>query len=178
VSRSLRTWSPRTRSLRTRSLRTWSMPLAAAAILAAVPAPAFADGVIDPGPIGPHQAFLGEVNDATTNATIKMACFGPVFPGETGHPMDGQTVKAVPISTPTPLRPGSTGSAATEIGVGCGLSSSALPPIVLHMWVAPAKIPTTLTLPCYGTGTVTFVPLPSSPTARSATVQVTFVGQP
>ena len=32
-------------------------------------------------------------------------------------------------------------------------------------------------LPCYGTGTVTFAPYPTSPTARSATVQVTFVGQ-
>jgi len=161
-----------------RMLRSWSLPLAAAAILAASPAPAFADGIVDPAPIGPNQAFFGYVNDASTNATIQMACFGPVFPGQTGHPMDGQTVKALPVSSPTPLRPGFTGSAATEIGVGFDLSSSAVPPVVLRMWAVAAKIPTTLTLPCFGTGTVTFVPLPSSATARSATVQVTYVGQP
>jgi hypothetical protein len=41
-----------------------------------------------------------------------------------------------------------------------------------------ADIPTALVLPCYGTGTVAFVPNPTSTTARNATVPVTFVGQP
>ena len=161
-----------------RTLRTLSLPLAAAAILAALPAPAYADGVVDPAPIGPNQAFVGLVNDATTNATIRMACFGPVFPGETGHPIDGQTVKALPVTSPTPLRPGFTGSAATSIGVDFTLSSSTVPPVLLKMWAVPGKIPTTLTLPCFGTGTVAFIPLPGSPTARTATVTVTYVGQP
>jgi hypothetical protein len=40
-------------------------------------------------------------------------------------------------------------------------------------------IPTSLLLPCAGTGNVYFVPLPMSPpTSRAATVRVSYVGQP
>ena len=49
---------------------------------------------------------------------------------------------------------------------------------MLKYWKVPGKIPTTLTLPCYGTGTVTFTPLPTSATARAFTMSVTFVSQP
>src|SRR5689334_22852407 len=100
-----------------RRLRSWSLPLAAASLLLAVPAPAFADGVIDPAPIGPNQAFIGLVNDESTNATIRMACFGPVHPGQLGHPMDGQTVKALPVTGPTPGQVGFTGSAGHQLNV-------------------------------------------------------------
>jgi hypothetical protein len=57
-------------------------------------APAWAQGP-GAGPVHPHQAFLGLINDsdgAETPVTVNMACFGPVRPGETGHPMAGQTV--------------------------------------------------------------------------------------
>jgi hypothetical protein len=36
-------------------------------------------------------------------------------------------------------------------------------------------IPTTILLPCYGSTTVLFVPRPTSRTARSAHVKITFV---
>jgi hypothetical protein len=161
-----------------RKLRPWFLPLAAATLLLAAPAPAFADGVIDPAPIGPNQTFIGEVNDQATKATIRMACVGPVRLGQTGHPLAGQTVKVLPVSGPTPVDPGYTGSAAHHVDVFFGVSSSAVAPVVLTSWAVPANIPTTLVLPCYGTGTVTFAPYPTSPTARSATVEVAFVGQP
>jgi hypothetical protein len=161
-----------------RKLRAWYLPLAAAAVLLVAPAPAFADGVVDPGPIGPNRTFIGEVNNQTTNATIQMACFGPVQVGQTGHPLAGQTVKVLPVTGPTPVDAGYTGSAAHQVDVFFGVSSSAVAPVVLTSWAVPANIPNTLVLPCYGTGTVTFAPYPTSPTARSATVQVTFVGQP
>lgn len=132
----------------------------------------------DPAPIGPNQAFFGEVNDQATNATIRMACFGPVHPGQTGHPMEGQTVKALPVANPTPQVVGFTGSAAHQLNVSFAISSTAASPVVLRSWAVSEKIPTTLLLPCYGTGTVTFNPYPTSPTARAGTVQVTFVGQP
>ena len=154
------------------------LPLVAATALLAAPSPAFADGVVDPAPIGPNQAFIGEVNDHTTGATIQMACFGPVHAGQMGHPLDGQTVKALPVTNPTPQQAGFTGSAAHQLNVSFGVSSSAASPVVLRSWAVPGKIPTTLLLPCYGTGTVTFAPYPTSSTARSATVQVNFVGQP
>jgi hypothetical protein len=40
------------------------------------------------------------------------------------------------------------------------------------------RLPTSLTLPCAGTGTVYFVPIPVIPPSRAATVPVVFVGQP
>jgi hypothetical protein len=39
-------------------------------------------------------------------------------------------------------------------------------------------LPTSLTLPCSGTGTVWFSPIPVVPPSRSASVPVDFVGQP
>ncbi len=162
-------------SVRSRLL---SVPVLAAALLLAAPAAAYASPIVDPAPIGPNQAFIGQINGATTGATLKMACFGPVFPGQTGHPMDNQTATALPVVAPISTRPGYTGSLATSIGVSFGVPSSATPPVILRMWAVAGKIPTTLTLPCYGTGTVTFQPLPGSPTARAFTMTVTFVGQP
>lgn len=161
-----------------RTLRPWYLSLAAATVLVATATPAYADGIIDPAPIGPNQVFIGEVNNVATNATIKMACFGPVHVGQLGHPMDGQTVKVLPVTGPTPVVAGYTGSAGRQVNVDFGPSSSVVTPVVLRFWAAPATIPTTLLLPCYGSGTVTFAPYPTSPTARSATVTVTFVGQP
>ncbi len=161
-----------------RKLRSWCIALAAAGAIVAAPLPAFADGIVDPAPIGPNQAFVGVVNDKTANATIKVACFGPVYPGETGHPLAGQTVKVLPVTGPTTGFTGFTGSAANSVLVSFGISSSAASPVILHTWAVSAAIPTSLLLPCYGTGTVTFAPYPTSATARSATVGVTYVGQP
>lgn len=42
----------------------------------------------------------------------------------------------------------------------------------------PQPLPTSLTLPCAGTGTVWFTPIPVVPPSRAATVPVRFVGQP
>jgi hypothetical protein len=160
------------------TLRSLLVTAASAALFVGVSAvPAAADGVIDPAPIGPNTFFVGEVNNTAGPAVIQMACFGPVTPGETGHPLAGQTVKALPASTPVANTAGYTGSAADEILVSFNLAS-ATTPIVLHYWAVSAAIPTTLVLPCGGTGTVTFTPYPGSTTSRPATVTVSFVGQP
>lgn len=46
--------------------------------------------------VGPDQFFTGVVNGVPGNTivpiTIRMACFGPIRPGQTGHPMAGQTL--------------------------------------------------------------------------------------
>lgn len=47
-------------------------------------------------------------------------------------------------------------------------------PVILRDYAVSAPIPTSLTLPCSGSGTVAFVPEPTSPTAHTATVTVTF----
>jgi hypothetical protein len=135
--------------------------------------------------VGPDQAFRALVNGRSGHeapVTIRMACFGPSLPGQLGHPMAGQTVKVL-LRVHDGPGAGFTGADATGIGVffgpppptatpGSGLAS-------LSRYGVAKAIPTTLLLPCSGSGQVTFVPLPMSPpTSRPAVVPVTFVGQP
>jgi hypothetical protein len=161
-----------------RALRFYLMTAATMLIVAATAVPATAGGVVDPAPIGPNNSFIGEVNNTAGSAIIHMACFGPVIVGQTGHPLSDQTVKALPVTPPTSTTAGYTGTAANSLAVTFTTPVSTGTPIVLHDWAVSAPIPTTLLLPCYGTGVATFIPVPSSPTARPATVTVTFVGQP
>jgi hypothetical protein len=161
-----------------RKLAPWLIAVTAATITAITAAPAWADPIIDPAPIGPNQYFYGEVNDQAGHATIKMGCFGPIHPGQTGHPLAGQTVKVLPVPPPTTSDLGFTGSAAHAIDVRFPTPTVTNTPVVLHDYAVSAAIPVTLTLPCYGTGNVAFVPAPTSLTARTATVTVSFVGQP
>ena len=50
--------------------------------------------------------------------------------------------------------------------------------IPLRRFGRAEAIPVSLSLPCSGSGDVVFSPEPSSPTAHSATVAVSYVGQP
>src|SRR5271157_358114 len=73
------------------------MALAAGLLVAAAPlAVAGTAGAQGPNvKIGPHQVFGGEINGSdgiTSTPTIQMACFGPITPGETGHPLPNQTI--------------------------------------------------------------------------------------
>jgi hypothetical protein len=54
-------------------------------------------------------------------------------------------------------------------------SSTAAPPDLTFTTYGSQPIPTTLLLPCIGSGTVVFTPRPTSATARSVTLTVTFV---
>jgi len=135
------------------------------------------------GAVGPHQYFHALVNGKNNQknpVTIKMACFGAVRPGETGHPMAGQTVEVVrPVAILS--TDGYTGTNATRIVASFGPQPTANPAattVTLTRYTASKPIPTTLILPCAGTGRVTFTPAPSSKTARATTVKVSYVGQP
>ncbi len=146
-------------------------------LLMVAPVPA----VAEPGVGVRHrQAFAGRVNGSFDGATIEMACFGPVTPGRTGHPMAGQTLEVLsplpPIAVGT-IHPGRTGSAASSI---VALLRGA-PRVVLARFTRYARtktIPVSSELPCSGTGVVRFVPRPMSATAHAAWVTVSFVGQP
>jgi hypothetical protein len=132
------------------------------------------------GAIGSDQAFVGRVNGRFNRATIAMACFGPVYPGEMAHPMSGQTIEVLSPLPPTavgPIHPGNTGSSATRIVAVLRGD----PPVVLARFTSyfqPKAIPTSLELPCGGAGVVRFVPKPASATAKPAWVTVSFAGQP
>lgn len=124
-------------------------------------------------PIGPNQFFQGLVNGVQDNAQITVACPGPVSPGQTGHPVSGQTVSVtqVPASTNTS---GYTGSAATSIVAGFDTASSSAVRFTFTAY-GTQEIPTSIYLPCSGSGALSFVPEPTSNTARSDVVKVTFV---
>ncbi|MGO9196790.1 MAG: hypothetical protein ACLQK4_06650 [Acidimicrobiales bacterium] len=137
-------------------------------------------------PIGPNQTFGALVNGkkgVSHPVPIQMACFGPVTPGETGHPMKGQTVRVfAPKGTKGPF--GNTGANGTEIGAFFGApppstaAASSSGPVWFHNYVTK-PIPTSEVLPCYGTGHVIFVPLPFSPGSEvDVVVPVAYVGQP
>ena len=51
-------------------------------------------------PIGPKQHFVGRVNTgSTTPPVVKVACPGPVRPGETGPVVGGQTLEVLERAT-------------------------------------------------------------------------------
>ena len=131
------------------------------------------------GPIGPHQSFVGLINgsDGVEGPVgINMACFGPVRPGQRGHPMAGQSVGVAGREVAAETF-GRTGSEGTSIVAFFGFPATATGSVTFHRRVT-VKIPTSLYLPCSGSGTVTFVALPKRSRARSFSVPVAFAGQP
>ncbi|WP_194919843.1 hypothetical protein [Catenulispora rubra] len=128
----------------------------------------------DPVVITPNTFFVGLVNGKTADAVVTVVCPGPVSSTSVGHPIAGQTAEVRSILPPvTPV--GYTGSQGREILAGFTSPSAANQSIVFSAYYAPAAIPTTWLVPCGGSGVMTFVPEPTSPTARSYTVTVTFV---
>jgi hypothetical protein len=139
--------------------------------------------------VGPHQFFAGVINGTDGNTsvpiTIKMACFGPLRPGQTGHPLGGQTLAVHQLFPPT-ATDGSLGN--TGDGSTIGVFFHAPPPSASPMTTTDSvsftrydktkNLPTSVTLPCTGTGTVWFVPIPVVPPSQSEGVPVRFVSQP
>jgi hypothetical protein len=147
---------------------------AAAVALGAALVPAATAAAQDPIPVTPNTYFVGLVNGKTADAIITVACPGPVSPTSVGHPIAGQTAEVRSILPPT-TPAGYTGSAGREIIATLTTPTAASQAIVFGSYFAPAAIPTTWTVPCGGTGTMTFVPEPTSPTAHSFSVAVAFV---
>ena len=130
-------------------------------------------------PIRPHQYFNGLVNGSSGNAVIRMACFGPIRPGQTGHPFAGQTVS---VSGPLAVGAGFTGMADSIVATLDYASPVATPGATVlalfRYYEMPAPISTALNLPCSGTGSAVFTPVLGGSTAKPAVVRVYFVGQP
>jgi hypothetical protein len=159
-------------------------------VLAATAAAALPAGAAGKGKVGPEQYFTGVINGTDGNTinpiTIEMGCFGPLHPGQTGHPLKGQTL-AVHQMFPPGQASGSLGYTGngSEIGVffhappsARSRARAAAGTPVFTRYDKPRPLPTSVTLPCSGTGTVWFVPIPGVPPSTSASVPVQFVGQP
>lgn len=130
----------------------------------------------DPLPIGPNQSFNAQVNGTSANATITVVCPGPVTSTSTGHPISGQSVEVFLVLPPVTPGLGFTGSAAHQIDAYFSPASSTTnPPVILTGYFAKFAIPTTLNLPCDGTGAVTFAPTPPSPTSHNYVVPVKYL---
>ena len=139
------------------------------------------------GAVGPKQYFTGVINGKDGNTAIpiviRMACVGPIKPGETGHPMRGQTIAVHQEFPPSPA--GSLGYTGNDSQIGAffnapppaGVRPAAGTP-VFTQYDKTQRLPTSITLPCSGTGTAYFVPIPVVPPSRAATVPVRYVGQP
>lgn len=164
-------------------------PAVAAAALSTAAPSAASHGTASPAQIpiqliGPNQYFSGYINGSPPGqAIIQTSCFGPVLPGQTGNPLPNQTIEVRPAPPTSPGQGvtdlGFTGSAANSIVATLGPSSAASSVIATFTaYDVIEYIPTKITVPCYGSGVVTFAPSPGSPTASAATLNVTFEGQP
>ena len=143
----------------------------AASLVAAGPATA------SPTPIGPNQYFVGNVNGAFANAPIRVACFG----AHTGHPMPDQFVYVTRPTVPS-NDVGYTGAIAEAIVVSLRLpnSSSTTPLVVgrIATYETRLLIPTSLTLPCYGSGAAVFTPAPFTHNSKADSVSVVIEAHP
>ena len=129
--------------------------------------------------VGPKQYFTGVINGKDGNTTvpipIKMAC---AIPNGTGHPVKGQTLA---VHQEFPPVTGSLGYTGTDSMIGvffnapppAGVRLAASAPVFTR-YDRPQPLPTSVTLPCSGTGTVYFAPIPVIPPSRAATVPVKF----
>ena len=143
---------------------------------------AAAGAAIQPGgKIGPHQAFVGTVNHNNglkTHAQIRVACPGPIRPGERTHPLGHQPL-AVSRVAAVAAKFGNTGAHGTHINAYLGIPPSATDAGGIASFThydAPKPIPTTLSVPCSGSGYITFISFPRDPgTSRSFVVPVDYV---
>jgi hypothetical protein len=130
-------------------------------------------------PIAPHQPFYGQVfgvASASTQDVIEVICVGPLA---TGHPAAGQSVEVqLPVPPPgTSL--GYTGNFGTSISADLTWSRGTVT-VVTHVasftsYGVMMPIPTSLTVPCGGSGVMGFTPSPDPDNSgRASDVSVTF----
>jgi len=125
--------------------------------------------------VAPKQFFAGLVNAKIRGAVIDVLCPGPA---NLGHPLAHQTVQVNQFLPPVTPTTGYTGTAGTSIGVWLNWPAAAPPaPVYVATLTSyrSAPIPTSITVPCSGSGEMLFLPSPGSSTVRAATVGLTFV---
>jgi hypothetical protein len=138
-----------------------------------------------PNKIGPNQAFVGLVNGKTgvgPHAQVRVVCPGPAGqPGQTGHPVANQPLE---VARPSAVAAnfGDTGPRGTHISAFLGIPpSGGTPPTTGALptfwhYGVQKPIPTSINLPCSGSGYITFMPFPRDPgKSKAFVVPVDFV---
>jgi hypothetical protein len=127
--------------------------------------------------VGPGQFFAGEVfgvNSTSDLPVIEVACTGAA---DIGHPVPGQAVEVNLLTPPVTTTAGFTGSKAVEIDTSLiytqGTLSVSLPIATFTQYSVKAPIPTSITVPCSGSGLVSFSPYPLD-SGSASNVNVTF----
>jgi hypothetical protein len=161
--------------MRGRLSRLFLVPATAALALAALPSVAAgASPAQDPVPIGHNQFFTGLINGHPPGqAIIYVLCPGPV---NHGHPTGNQPIEVQPVVPPGSTSDlGFTGSAGKSITASLAPSATTNVLATFTSYFVKKFIPTTITVPCSGTGTVAFAPSPHSSNSRTALLTVTFI---
>jgi hypothetical protein len=108
-------------------------------------------------PIGPHERFVGLVNGAEPTAVVYTVCVGPVQPGETG-PVAGDQDMAVHR---TSAGAGNTGLFSQVYAWFVPAPGGAAPTeLIFTDYGQRQAIPTSIQVPCSGTGQVEFSSCP------------------
>lgn len=133
--------------------------------------------------VGPKQHFTGVINGTDGNTStpipIQVVCPGP---GATGHPQQGQTLAVHQLFPPSSAA-GSLGQTGKDSKIE--VFFNAVPParsraratagsVVFRRYDKSQALPSSVSLPCGGTGTVYFTPIPVIPPSQSASVPVQF----
>jgi hypothetical protein len=109
-------------------------------------------------PIGTNQHFSGLVNGTRTSAVVYTVCAGPVWAGRTGPVAGGQTLSVVRARKGH----GYTGPFAQIYAWFVPQSTAMTAPAQVKFisYNAPQAIPTSVQVPCDGTGQVEFSSCP------------------
>jgi hypothetical protein len=123
-------------------------------------------------PIGPNQIFLGEVNGSASPVNFEVVCPGAANTGHAFH----DTVGVVKLQDPIPGfgRTGNASSIAADLIYSVG-TITVVEPVTTFTTYSTTAVPSTITAPCNGTGTMVFTPVNGGSGATPASVTVTFV---
>lgn len=140
--------------------------IAAGTLAAASPAQAVS--------VGPNQYFTGQVFGDTGQSVIDVVCTGAAM---TGHPAPGQTVDVLLLIPPLTTTAGYTGDQAVEIDAALiyptGAVSAKTPVATFTQYSMKEPIPTSISVPCGGSGVMSFSPYPLD-SGTPSNVSVTF----
>lgn len=133
------------------------------------------------GPVGPKQYFYGQVfgiSSSTVKDVIDVVCAGPA---NTGHPAAGQFVEVQQVFPPVATTLGYTGNFGAEIDASLIWSRgtiTVITPIAKFLsYGVSMPIPTSITVPCSGSGVMNFAPAPNPDNSGiPSNVDVTFEG--